>query len=91
MKKYVCPDCGGNLEYFEEIVNERNRDIDPKTGVLSKEIREDEVRADNSGISCKECKKMYNEISCWTDGKDKEVWSNLSEGIDSINKDLGGE
>lgn len=91
MKKYVCPDCGGNLEYFEEIVNERNRDIDPKSGVLSKEIREDEVRADNSGICCKECKRMYNEIACWTDGEDEEEWSNLSEGIDSINKDLGGE
>lgn len=57
MKKYCCPECGGNLLYWNEYYYEKHQKINPYTGKLSKKVYKSEERddIDHEGFRCENC------------------------------------
>lgn len=64
--KFICPECGGELFYWSEIVNEERRTINPKTGHINKKvtcIKGKKGDNGNEGVQCVDCGWIYNTIS----------------------------
>lgn len=56
MSKYICPECKGRLEFWEEHVYEEIQRINKETGKLNKRIEKSHsISVGTNGIRCIEC------------------------------------
>lgn len=53
---YQCPECGGQLQVWEEHVRVYSQKINPRTGAIAKKVHKDEpVTNGLNGICCTQC------------------------------------
>jgi len=58
--KYECPKCQSQLKYWEEILFDKERTINKRTGKLNKKVtRSNEIELEQHGISCTKCDFHY--------------------------------
>lgn len=62
--KIICPVCGGELQYWEEYIADKTRNINPTTGRLGKvKIGELKPLDGMSGLKCSKCTWLINDVS----------------------------
>ena len=64
--KFVCPECGSKLFYWNEIIQEERRSINSSTGHINKKIitiKGNKDSSGNEGVQCEKCGWIYNTIS----------------------------
>lgn len=63
VKKYVCPLCGGSLQYWKEYLVTKTQNINPNTGVLSKTVHKSNLTENNGDMRGLQCQ---NKECCWS-------------------------
>lgn len=87
--KFICPDCGGKLFYWNEIVNEERRTINPTTGHINKKvtiIKGGKDDSGNEGVQCEKCGWLYNTISLTAGSGSGDSIKDMWDFIDEISE-----
>lgn len=63
VNKYICPECGGTLIYWEEEVVEKKKSIDSRTGKVYGKATKTITEGENEGVACESCGWMYNTVN----------------------------
>ena len=66
--KFICPVCGGKIQYWKEYLVTKTQNINPKTGELNKTVQKsklDENNGDMRGLQCQniKCRWSINDVN----------------------------
>lgn len=84
--KIICPECGGELQYWEENIADKTLNINPTTGRLGK-VKTGALRPldSMSGLKCSKCEWFINDSNFIP--TEFEKW--YDEHLDDIRMKLG--
>lgn len=56
--KYLCPVCGGLLQYWKEYTVTKTQNINPKTGELSVTVQKSKIDDNNNDMQGLQCRNL---------------------------------
>ena len=89
--KYVCPECSSQLKVYREYVLEKQRLINPKTGMLNKKtITTKAEKLDTpGGLECTKCDFVYYGLDSKSNRGEK--YEHLNTLFEIINEQNGAD